>query len=99
MARAIFLLLVALVFGAQTGSSSSGTSTLLGAPGANTLGTIGSTLSNPTGTTGSSSQSIVAKPSSSSASRSPSTIIVCDLVDQTGTLTNVDEVCTSGGLR
>jgi len=99
MARAIFLLLVALVFGAQTSSSSSSNSTLLGAPGSNTLGTIGSTLSNPTVTTGSSSQSVVAKPSSSSASRSPSTIIVCDLVDQTGTLTNVDEVCTSGGLR
>jgi hypothetical protein len=98
MARAIFLLLVALVFGAQA-SSSSGNSTLLGAPGSNTLGTIGSTLSNPTGTTGSSSQSVVAKPSGSSASRSPSTIIVCDLVDQTGTLTNADEVCTSGGLR
>jgi hypothetical protein len=95
MTRTIFLLLVALVFGAQTSSSSS---TLLGAPGSTTLGTIGSTL-NTTGSTGSNSQSVVAKPSTSSTSRSSSAIIVCDLVDQTGTLTNVDDVCTSGGLR
>src|SRR6202011_4776162 len=98
MARTIFLLLVALVFGAQASSSSSTSSTFgapLGAPGAaTTLGATGST-----GSTGSSSQAIVARPSSSSTSRSPSTVIVCDLVDQTGTLTNADEVCTPGGLR
>src|ERR1700738_5316156 len=98
MARKIFLLLVALVFGAQASSSSSTGSTFGAPPGAleaaTTLGAPGAT-----GSTGPISKAIVARPSSSSTSRSPSTVIVCDLVDQTGTLTNADEVCTPGGLR
>ena len=44
-------------------------------------------------------QTVVTRPLTFSTPRSPASIIVCDEVDLTGTLTNVEEVCRVSGIR